>query len=126
MGVAAHYAGVVRTVRTFGALGAALAIIAAAPAGATHNIPRDISIKYSAEKHRFKGKLKSQVADCRTGVVTLRRIKSGPNPIVGSSTASGGRWSVRASGGGRYYAETGSFQAPGGFCPAVRSRVVET
>jgi hypothetical protein len=114
-----------RTVRRFGALAAAAAVLVAVPAAATHNIPRDLSIKHSAEKHRFKGKLKSQVADCRAGVVTLVRIESGPNPIVGSTTAAAGRWAIRAGGHGRFYAESASFQAPGGFCPKVRSRVIK-
>jgi hypothetical protein len=113
-----------RTVRRFGVLVAAVALLGAAAAGATHNIPRDLSIKHSAAKKRFKGKLKSQVADCRAGVVTLVRIEPGPNPIVGSATATGGRWAIRAGGHGRFYAESASFQAPGGFCPKVRSRVI--
>ena len=121
----AHYAASVRKVRTFAAIAAILAVGAAAPATATHNIPRDLSIKYSSDKHRFKGKFKSQVADCRTGIVTLHRIESGPNPIVGSVAASGGKWAIRASKRGRYYADSDSFQAAGGFCPRVRSRVLE-
>jgi hypothetical protein len=114
-----------RKVRTFAIVAAVLAGSAAGSAGATHNIPRDLSIKYSSEKHKFKGKFKSQVGDCRTGIVTLHRIEGGPNPIVGSDAASGGKWSIRASKRGRYYADSDSFQAPNGFCPRVRSRVLE-
>jgi hypothetical protein len=117
----------VRSIRIKRALvaGVALAVMAAMPAGATHGIPRDISIKYSSKKNKFKGKLKSQVADCRAGLVTLHRIEGGPNPIVGTTTAAGGNWSIRASSHGRYYADGESFQAAGGFCPDVRSKVLK-
>ena len=71
-----------RKVRTFAALAALTALLAGAPATATHNIPRDLSIKYSAKKHRFKGKLKSQVGDCRAGLVVLAAPKNVADSII--------------------------------------------
>ena len=95
-------------------------------AAAAHNIPRDVTLKYSERKDRFKGKIESQVADCLTGVVTVHRSERGPNPIVASGSAGpGGGWSASARApAGRYYATTDGFQAPAGYCPRVRSRTL--
>lgn len=108
------------------AAAATCAVLAGTTALAGHNIPRDVSIKYSAEKKRFKGKLKSQVASCRSGIVSLRRVEPGPNPLVGSAQASSdGSWSVKAgAGSSRWYADTAGFQAADGYCPAVRSKII--
>ena len=106
------------------ALSAGLASLGVEPVIGGHSIPRDISIKYSAEKKRFKGKLKSQVAVCLSGIVRLHRTEPGPNPIVGSvQAAPDGRWVIAArAGSSRWYADTEGFQAADGYCPAVRSK----
>ncbi len=91
-----------------------------------HSIPRDLSIKYSSNSKRFKGKIKSQVAVCRSGIVALHRAEPGPNPIVGSvQAAADGRWAIAArAGSSKWYADTEAFQASDGFCPAVRSKTI--
>jgi hypothetical protein len=96
-------------------------------AEATHNTPRDLSIHYSASKKAFKGKFKSPLDECRNGIVALHRVEPGTDPIVGSTTASGGAWSIDQAGHGkRYYVDSGSFQGPTAFCPDVRSPVLDT
>jgi hypothetical protein len=92
---------------------------------ATHNLPRGISIHY--ENGQFDGRLKSPADPCLAGTITLRKIKRGPNPVIGSDVAGrGGKWAVNESARhGRFYAQTGSFQTALGRCPAVRTRVLE-
>ena len=86
-----------------------------------------MTLKYSSSKHKFKGKLKSPESACLTGIVTVHRVETGPNPIVTSDAAgANGTWSAGASRrNGRYYATAESFQTPSGTCPDVRSRTLE-
>ena len=93
-----------------------------APADATHTFPRKLTIKHRNGK--LKGKFKSPSAECRAGIVTVHRVRRGPDPIVASDPASRGRWKVRAPRRGRFYASAESFNAPAGRCPDVRSRAI--
>jgi hypothetical protein len=109
------------------ALALAIAVgVSPGVAGGAHNIPRDVTLKYSERKDAFKGKIKAKHPACLPGVVVVRRIESGPNPVVASATAgSSGGWSAGARGKrGRYYATTEGYQTPAGNCPSVRSRTL--
>ena len=108
------------------AAAATCAVLAGTTALAGHNIPRDVSIKYSAEKKRFKGKFKSQVASCRSGIVSLRRVEPGPIPLVGSAQASSdGSSSVKAGAAQPLVRRHSGLSGGGWILPrSVRSKII--
>jgi hypothetical protein len=109
-----------------------VAVVALLPvaggAGASHNIQRGVSLHYKESKNRFHGKIKSEPPVCNSGVVTLHKIKRGPNLTIGSSTAAAdGSWSVRKKARkGRFYATTPGYQTSSGArCRDTRSPVLD-
>ena len=114
-------------------IGAALAVLAcalgiagASGVGASHNIQRGLSLHYKERAERFVGRIKSDPAVCLSGLVTVHKIKRGPNPTVGSdSAASDGSWSVsKRARGGRFYATTPRYETSNGVCRRVRSPIL--
>jgi hypothetical protein len=113
------------------AVAAALAALVVGAAGggasASHNIQRGVSLHYKRGAERFEGKVKSDPPVCLNGLVTLHKIKRGPNKVIGSDAAdSGGRWSIaKRARGGRFYATVPRSQSPQGVCRAVRSPILD-
>ena len=60
-------------------LGAVLVLGLVGGATASHNIQRGVSLHYKGSKNEFKGKIKSDPPVCNGGVVTVHKIKRGPN-----------------------------------------------
>lgn len=106
----------------------ALLVGPAAAADGSHNVQRGVSLHYKGKSKKFKGRIKSDPPVCLSGVVTLVKIKRGPNLVLGTSTAaSDGSWSVRRKARkGRFYATTPSYETDGGtLCRSVRSPVLD-
>jgi hypothetical protein len=86
-------------------------------------VSRSISIRHSAAKSRFSGKIGSSKQTCRVGKVKLFRVRKGTDPKVGGAQAgAGGKWSLKKEvAEGRYYATA----TAKGDCPAAKSRVLK-
>ena len=110
------------------ALGAVLVLGLVGGATASHNIQRGVSLHYKGSKNEFKGRIKSDPPVCNGGVVTVHKIKRGPNIVIGSdSAASDGSWSVtKKARKGSFYATTPGYDSPtGALCRSVRSPVLD-
>jgi hypothetical protein len=110
------------------ALGVLLVLGLVGGATASHNIQRGVSLHYKGSKNEFKGKIKSDPPVCNGGVVTVHKIKRGPNIVIGSdSAASDGGWSVtKKARKGSFYATTPGYDRPtGALCRGVRSPVLD-
>lgn len=102
--------------------------------GATANgcpdVPGTLTLKYSAEAEKFKGKLGPENACAVSREVQVFRKKKGPDPEVGSATtSSSGKYALKKKAApGKYYASAAvSTLATTGNCLAAtsKSRTVE-
>jgi hypothetical protein len=107
---------------------AVLVLGIAAAADGSHNIQRGVSLHYKTKAKLFKGRIRSEPPICLSAVVTLHKIKRGPNLTLGSDpTDSDGSWSIsRKARRGSFYATAPSYEtSSGAFCRRVRSPVLD-
>lgn len=87
----------------------------APPTPAPKNISRKLTIKYKSKKNLFKGKIKSNSADCiDSQKVTVFQKKNGTDPKFGTTTSAGnGKWKLKAKNAdGKFYAKVGKSLLP--------------
>jgi hypothetical protein len=110
------------------AAGAVLALGVGGAADGSHNIQRGVSLHYKDKAKLFKGRIRSEPPICLSAVVTLHKVKRGPNLTLGSDvTDADGNWSIsRKARRGSFYASAPSYEtSSGAFCRSVRSPVLE-
>ncbi len=96
------------------------------PAPSSGQLTRSLSLRYSARRNRFSGRISSSDPGCLRGTVKVFRTKKGRDPKVASAKArADGGWSAGEDAGrGRYYAEVGARSVGTGVCPAAKSRTI--
>ncbi len=98
--------------------------VAEAPPDSPTNFSRKLTIKYKGGK--FKGKVKSDSADCISGQkVKVFRKQSGTDPKVAKATsAANGKWKAKEKNAeGKFYAKLGQTRLPDDdVCLAVQSK----
>jgi hypothetical protein len=88
---------------------------------------RSLSIRYSAKRKRFRGRIRSSSTACLGGKVKVFRVQKGRDPKVASDRAdASGKWAASEDAGdGRYYASIGKRTAGAISCPAAKSATVK-
>jgi len=96
-------------------------------------IPSEVTIKFKEGPTLFKGKVTSDLPECREGrLVTVFKVRKGPDKTVGSDlTNARGKWKVDVNhANGRYYAKVkrsqlGGYYGGGDTCAKARSDTIE-